>query len=183
MRLNSFKLFFITIIGLLVITGCGKKEYKPVAINEKTDKCDVCHMQVKDNQFATEIILENGKSFVFDDIGCMYKWMKKNKDKKIANSYVKDFQTKEWIELEKASFVYNKPIRTPMAYNVLSFANKKDAQTYIDQKGGKLLSYKDLSQHSWERNKEMVKEMKEKMKQMKMGDGMKKDSGMNMDMN
>ena len=30
---------------------------------------------VMDNQFATEIILENGKALKFDDIGCMYKWM------------------------------------------------------------------------------------------------------------
>lgn len=172
MKLNSFKLFLITIIALLVMAGCGKKRYQPVGINEKTDKCDVCNMQVKNNQFASEIILENGKSLVFDDIGCMFKWMKENKNKKVANLYTKDFQTKKWIEVEKASFVYDKPIRTPMAYNVLSFTNKKDAQTFIDQKGGKLLSYKDLKQHSWERNKEMIKEMKKKMK---MDNGMKNE--------
>ncbi len=175
MKRSSFKLLLMTIIALAAITGCGKKEYKPVSIDEKTDKCAVCNMQVKDNQFASEIILENGKSMVFDDIGCMYKWMKENKDKKIANSYVKDYQTKEWIELEKAFFVYDKQIRTPMAYNVLSFTDKKDAQSFIDQNGGKLLTYDGLNQHSWERNKEMMKEMKEKMN---MNDGTK-----NMDMN
>lgn len=173
MKLNTYKLFLMMIIALIAITGCGKNEYKPVAINEKTDKCAICNMQVKNNQFDSEIILENGKSIVFDDIGCMYKWMKENSDKKIANSYVKDYQTKKWIELEKASFVYDKPIRTPMAYNVLSFTNKKDAQTFIDKNGGKLLTYADLKQFSWERNQEMVKEMKEKMKNMKKDGGMK----------
>ena len=35
-----------------------------------------------DNQFATEIILENGKALKFDDIGCMYKWMEINPGEK-----------------------------------------------------------------------------------------------------
>ncbi len=168
MKNSSLKMILMAVFALLLLAGCGKKEYKPVAINEKTDKCEKCNMAVKNNQFATEIILENGKSMVFDDIGCMYKWTKENKDKKIANSYVKDYNTKEWIESEKASYVYDKPIKTPMAYNVISFADKKDAQSFIDKNGGKLLSYNNIQSHSWEKNEEMMKEMKEKMKQMKM---------------
>ncbi|CAH2716469.1 hypothetical protein BACCIP111895_03656 [Neobacillus rhizosphaerae] len=175
MKHKLLKTLLITILSLFVIAGCGKKEIKPVAINEKTDKCDICHMAVKNNQFATEIILENGKSMVFDDIGCMYKWMKENKDKKIANSFVKDYDSKEWIEAETASYVYDKPIRTPMAYNVISFTDKKDAQSFIDKNGGSLLTYDKLSNHSWEKNEEMVKEMKEKMKMDGGKDGMKMD--------
>ncbi|MEH7501245.1 nitrous oxide reductase accessory protein NosL [Neobacillus drentensis] len=171
MKNHLLKTVLLTIISLFVIAGCGKKEYKPVTINEKTDKCEICHMAVKNNQFATEIILKNGKSMVFDDIGCMYKWMKENKDKKVANSYVKDYQTKEWIESEKASYVYDKPIKTPMAYNVITFTDKKDAQSFIDKNGGTLLTYANLEKHSWEKNEKMVKEMKEKMKQMKMDGG------------
>ena len=53
-----------------------------VAIDEKHDKCDICQIGVTDNQFATEIILENGKALKFDDIGCMYKWMEINSDEK-----------------------------------------------------------------------------------------------------
>jgi copper chaperone NosL len=164
MKHYYFKIALIAIITLVIIAGCGKKEYKPVAINEKTDKCEICHMAVKDNQFATEIILENEKAMVFDDIGCMYKWMKENKEKKIANSFVKDYQSKEWIEAEKASFVYDKPIKTPMAYNVISFSEKEAAQSFVDKNGGKLLTYDSLEKHSWDKNEEMVKEMKEKMK-------------------
>ncbi|WML41168.1 nitrous oxide reductase accessory protein NosL [Neobacillus sp. OS1-2] len=154
---------FIAILALFVVAGCSKKEVKPVAINEKTDKCEICHMAVKNNEFATEIILESGKSMVFDDIGCMYKWMKENPDKKINHSFVKDYDSKEWIEADEAAYVYDKPIKTPMAYNVLSFTDKKDAQIFIDEHGGSLLTYDNLQNHKWEKNEEMVKEMKEKM--------------------
>jgi copper chaperone NosL len=171
MKINFIKMTLLTLISLLLISGCGKEENKPVAINEETDKCEICHMAVKDNQFSTEIVLENGKAIVFDDIGCMYSWMEENKDQQIASSFVKDYQTKEWIDPEKASFVYDKPIKTPMAYNVIAFSDKKNAESFINKNGGTLLTYDKLSDHSWERNEDMVKEMKEKMMQMKMNGG------------
>jgi len=172
MNQKLLKPCLMAILALFIIAGCSKEEVKPVAINEDTDKCEICHMAVKDNEFATEIILENGKSMVFDDIGCMYKWMKENSDKKVAHSFVKDYDSKEWIEAESASYVYDKPIKTPMAYNVISFTDKKGAQTFIDQHGGSLLTYEKLEHHSWEKNEEMVKEMKEKMKMHDGHDGM-----------
>lgn len=171
MKHKLVKTFLMAILSLFIIAGCSKKEVKPVAINEKTDKCEICHMAVKDNEFATEIILENEKSLVFDDIGCMYKWLKENSDKKVANSYVKDYDSKKWIEAEQASYVYDKPIKTPMAYNVISFSDKKAAQSFIDQHGGSLLTYDKLQNHSWEKNEEMVKEMKAKMKMHNGQDG------------
>ena len=95
------------------------------AIDEKHDKCDICQIGVTDNQFATEIILENGKALKFDDIGCMYKWMEINSGEKTKEKFVRDYDSKDWISLEEATYVYDKTITTPMAYNVISFKNKK----------------------------------------------------------
>ncbi|WP_342432985.1 nitrous oxide reductase accessory protein NosL [Neobacillus sp. FSL H8-0543] len=165
MKTQIVKLFTMSLILLIIISGCGKKEeYTPVAINEDTDKCEVCNMAIKDDQFATQIILENGKAIVFDDLGCMYKWMKENEEKKIAKSYVKDYQSKEWLEADMAFFVYDKPTKTPMAYNVIAFSTEEDAQKFITENDGKLLTSDELDNHSWERNEEMMKEMKEMMK-------------------
>ncbi len=52
----------ICLCFVFTVVGCGKKETAAVAIDEKHDKCDICQIGVTDNQFATEIILENGKS-------------------------------------------------------------------------------------------------------------------------
>jgi copper chaperone NosL len=148
----------LLLLTVVFLSGCGQEKAEPVAINENTDKCDICNMAVSDNQFATQIILENGKSLVFDDIGCMHKWLKENEDQKVAQSFVRDYDSKQWIEEEKATFVYDKSLKTPMAYNVISFIKQSDAKHYVEGNEGTLLLTPDeLNSHTWERNKEMMK--------------------------
>ena len=68
--------YFIGLIAFVfILAACGNKAVEPVAINDATDTCEVCNMAVVDNQHATQIVLENGKSIVFDDVGCMYEWL------------------------------------------------------------------------------------------------------------
>lgn len=43
-----------------------------------------------------------------------------------------------------------------MAYNIISFENKKDAESFVSNYKGKVLSYKELAEHKWEMNKEMM---------------------------
>ena len=89
-----------------------KKDIKAIAVDEKNDKCDICQIGVMDNQFATEIILENGKALKFDDIGCMYKWMENNKNEKTKEKFVRDYNSKDWVSLQDATYVYDKTITT-----------------------------------------------------------------------
>ncbi|MGU3371872.1 nitrous oxide reductase accessory protein NosL [Bacillus mycoides] len=152
----KYVVLVICLCFIFTIVGCGKKELTAVAINEKNDKCDICQIGVIDNQFATEIILESGKALKFDDIGCMYKWMEINSGEKTKEKFVRDYDSKDWVSLEDATYVYDKTITTPMAYNVISFKNKKDAESFVSNYKGKVLSYKELSEHKWEMNKEMM---------------------------
>jgi len=172
---KSFKLL-LSILAVLTIalSACGKKEVKPALINEKTDKCSECNMAVMNNQFATEIILENGKVYTFDDIGCLFNWESENKNKKIEASFVRDYDTKNWINLEKAHYVYAKDVKTPMSYNVVSFKNDTDAEKFAKDHNGEKLSYSDLKSHEWKMNKEMM--------HMDMNKDMNKDKDMNMGM-
>ncbi|GAX89588.1 nitrous-oxide reductase [Effusibacillus lacus] len=161
------KKIFTVLFGSLFLTsvlvaGCGREEAKPVAIAAGVDKCDVCNMLVPDDHNATETILKNGKVLKFDDIGCQNAWSTKNGKDQIQARFVRDFNSKEWIKLENATFAYDKDFKTAMAYGVLSFKDKAAAQKYIDeQKKGKLLTPADLETHSWERNMEMMKQMKQ----------------------
>ncbi|MFC0296789.1 nitrous oxide reductase accessory protein NosL [Geobacillus jurassicus] len=154
---------FIFIIG--VITGCNQKA-EPVAIDEKNDKCDFCHMAVGNNQFATELVLKNGKVLKFDDIGCMYQWMKEHKNETVEAMFVRDYETNDWLEADQATYVYDQTIRTPMAYNVISFKDEDKAKKFVEQHGGAVLTYNELGRHTWERNKEMMMEMKKEHMKM-----------------
>ncbi|WP_071459673.1 nitrous oxide reductase accessory protein NosL [Bacillus massilinigeriensis] len=159
-------------IAMLIIAACGKDEVKPAAIKEDSDKCEVCNMAVVDGPHATQIVLEDGKSMVFDDIGCMYGYLDKNKDKKFAAEFVRDYHDKEWIKADKAFYVYNKSVKTPMAYNVVSFKDEARAKKFADKNDGStILSAEKLEDHSWERNRDMM--MKNKMKHHSHSEGNK----------
>ncbi|WP_281067810.1 nitrous oxide reductase accessory protein NosL [Cohnella thailandensis] len=148
------------VIGLTLLSGCGKSTYEPVAIDETVDKCPICNMAVADDQFATEIILKNKKALKFDDLGDLHVWKDQNGTDEIGEQFVRDYNTKEWVKLSDATYVYDKSIRTPMAFNVISFKEKKDAETFVAQEGvGQILTAKELENHAWEMNEDMMKSM------------------------
>lgn len=157
------KMWMLMTLSLLVAltAGCGGKEdFKPAAIDENVDKCDVCNMQVKDDPFAVQIILKDNKALKFDDLGDLFKWKQKNGTDKIGAEFVRDYGTKEWMLLKDGTYVYDKGIRTPMAYGVISFQKKEDAEKFVSEHGaGTVLSSSDLDSHKWESNKEMMKKM------------------------
>lgn len=158
MKRNLLRLMGLTV--LMLLAACGNDEVQPVDINAATDTCEVCNMQVANNQHATQIVLENGKSMVFDDIGCMYDWISNNQDEK-RTAFVRDYQDKEWILVDEATYVYNPSVKTPMAYNVISFKDTASAESFAaENEGSTVMTSNELAEHSWERNKDMMKKNK-----------------------
>ncbi|SEM50727.1 copper chaperone NosL [Mesobacillus persicus] len=159
MKRNRFNLFGLAII-ILLLAACGNDEVQPVDINEATDTCEVCNMQVANDQHATQIVLENGKSMVFDDVGCMYEWISNNSDEK-KTAFVRDYHDKEWILVDEATFVYNPSVKTPMAYNMISFKDTASAESFAaENEGSTVMTANELADHSWERNQEMMEKHK-----------------------
>lgn len=149
------RIFILAVASMLILAaGCGRSESgkpKPVPINEGVDKCEVCNMLISDDQHATQIILKDGRALKFDDIGDLFAWTEKNGTDDVSVRYVRDYHTKEWIELEAAHFVYDPSFKTPMGYGVYSFKEKADAETFIEeQQTGTLMTAADLENHSWE---------------------------------
>lgn len=155
MKPSLWKTALIGIGAVMLMSACGNESTEPVEIDPKTDTCANCNMSVADNQHATEIILTDGKTFVFDDIGCMFNWTDENENKEIEKTFVRDYHSKEWIEVEKSYFVYGEEIKTPMSYNVISFEDQSNAEEFAEESGGSLLSYEDLQKHDWKQHKEM----------------------------
>ncbi|MDN9012766.1 nitrous oxide reductase accessory protein NosL [Brevibacillus laterosporus] len=140
-----------------LMTGCGGQSAQPVAINESVDKCDVCNMQIADDHNATEIILKDGKALKFDDIGDLFAWIKKNGTEKIEVKFVRDYHTKEWMNLNDATFAYDKDFKTPMAYGVYSFKDKQSAEAFVKEQGkGQILTAEQLNSHNWEMNMDQM---------------------------
>ncbi|RXZ80688.1 hypothetical protein EBB07_17860 [Paenibacillaceae bacterium] len=144
------------IMGVLAACG-GGGNYKPQAINEETDRCVICNMAIKDDVYATQIITKDGQSLKFDDLGCLNEWKVRNGTDTIGAAFVRDYNSGEWLKYEKAYYAYDSSFKTPMAYGLLSFESKEEAEAYIaDQNAGKLMTAEDLTAHSWEVNHEMM---------------------------
>lgn len=132
-----------------------EKTVKAKAIDEKVDKCANCEMAVADNTDATEIILKDGKTLVFDDIGCMVnKWIRTNGEKDIDAAFVRSHHDKEWLDYNKAVYVFDAKITTAMGYGVIAFKDKAAAQSFIDKNGmGTIMTKAELDKHTWPQDK------------------------------
>lgn len=159
---------FAFLFAALLLSGCSGKKYDPVAINEDTAKCVICNMQVKDDAFATQLTTTKGKTYLFDDIGCLNEWRTKNPNETIGAQYVRDYNDLSWVPYDKAYYAYDASFRSPMAYGIYSFKDRESAQRYIDdQKTGTLLTAADLGKHSWAQN---MDQMNGDMSEMGSGD-------------
>lgn len=152
-------LFVSMILSFLAACGSDEERMEPRAVNEGKDKCEICHMMVPDDHHATQIVLTDGRHLMFDDVGDMWVWLEEQGEEEVDGAYVRDYHTEEWILFEEATFVYHEDFRTPMAYGIYSFASEEDAISFQEEEGmGDILSYEDLSSHSWERNMELMEE-------------------------
>ena len=139
--MKLFKLF-ILITSIFLSTGCEKKD--PKALNEvhwDRDMCQRCKMVVSERNHAVQVInITNGRSYMFDDIGCVVLWFD---DEKIdwaskAIIWITDVNTGEWIDAKKAFYDSNNV--TPMAYG---FAAHKSRESI--KKGEEVIDFEEIS--------------------------------------
>lgn len=128
----------------IILTACGKTNTEPREIDTETDICVVCNMSITHPDYAGQVIFTNNDHLVFDDIGCLIEYLKEP-EQEVEIAYIRSANTKEWIDVKTAAYLYNEEYWTPMNYGVLAFTSEEDAKTYEEQNGaGEKLSYEDL---------------------------------------
>lgn len=138
----------VLVAGSVLLTACGT-DGKPAAVdvNPEVDVCMYCNMAVLDDEHATQMILSDRTVYKYDDIGCMIKHEEEN-DFDVAVMYVRDAHTKEWVDLEEATFFYEETIHTPMGYGVLSFKALADAESLLEKYPyGVVMSFSEMRNH------------------------------------
>ena len=121
------------LLGLVIVTiiGCETSEIKPVNIFPE-DNCSHCRMAISDQSFASEIITNQTEVFKFDDIGCMEEFKRQESNVKIAATFVKEYESKRWIPIEK-SFIVKTSIKTPMGSGKVAFADSLKGKALLSQ--------------------------------------------------
>lgn len=106
----SLWLFF-----LIIACNQGNKEQLPVDFVWDRVACEECKMALSDPHYSAQVIDPDGRASYFDDMGCVILWLKRQPWKENARVWVNDVKTTEWIEANKANWVYGDP-KTPMGY-------------------------------------------------------------------
>lgn len=134
--MKLFKAFVLLLMTILVC-GCDSKiDLSPKKIHWDRDMCERCKMVLSDRKFSAQVINpDNGKNYVFDDIGCVILWFQENSIawKEHAVIWVNDAKTGEWIDARKA--FYDVANITPMAYGFgahVKIEDIKEGQEMID---------------------------------------------------
>jgi len=123
--LKLFTLYFLLFISLI---GCEEKSKTTVTeVHWDRDMCARCVMVVSDRKNTTQVRNpQNGRTYMFDDIGCMVLWFRDHKQpwKDQAIVWITDAKTGKWIDARIA--FYDTENITPMAYGFSAHAKKED---------------------------------------------------------
>jgi len=119
--MKVFKLFFVAFAIFVLSVGfsaCEKKSNTDMRkVHWDRDMCERCKMVLSDRKHAVQVINPlNGKSTMYDDIGCTVLWFE---DEKIdwapkAKIWITDSITGKWIDARTACYATQHI--TPMAY-------------------------------------------------------------------
>ncbi len=127
---NRFKSIVVLLLGILVLfsmNGCEKTSKTAVSeVHWDRDMCTRCVMVVSDRKNTVQVKdPDNGKTYMFDDIGCMALWFDEEhipwKNKAVV--WITDVDTGEWIDAKKAFYDTNNV--TPMSYGYSAHKTKE----------------------------------------------------------
>jgi len=82
----------------------GNKEAKPLPIQLNKTNDTQCAMLIKSEENAAEVVAPDGRTWFFDDPGCMVLWLKDKPFKDQAKLWVHTIDTKTWIDARKAHY-------------------------------------------------------------------------------
>jgi len=135
---------------ILVAHGCAKTgDPVPVEIYPEEDVCETCRMLITDQRFAAECIMRKGRAKKFDDVICMIRYFDMAATLGIAKRddvrayFVKDYDSKEWVDANRAYFVKANVV-TVMGYGVVAFNDADRAAQFAKDFSGQLLTFNDV---------------------------------------
>ncbi len=135
----------ILFFSLLILSCKTKSEIKPAEVFYGQDICERCKMIISEKVFSAQYLLPRGEPKKFDDIGCMIHFLseQETQQRKVLAIFVRDYNSKEWIDGEKTYYVWSKKIKTPMGYGLVALKGKEAAEEIAKTKEG--LVFKDFN--------------------------------------
>lgn len=129
----------------LSYVACNNSTSQPIKLN--VDKCDYCAMTISDGRFSAELITKKGRCYKFDDLICLLNYKKEKTDLEckifFVNSYISNNQL---IDANKAFYVQNENLRSPMGGNFAAFLNQDKAIAFAKKQNALVQTWNEISE-------------------------------------
>lgn len=127
--------------SLVFVAYCKGDE--PRAIESGRESCAFCRMKIATSEFESQALTATGRHVHFDSIECLSAWALKQETPP-RKRWVKDFETRNWLDMNTASIARSDAAHSPMALNLAAFADTPKAAAFVKKNGGELLSTRAL---------------------------------------
>lgn len=101
---------------------------KPVEMDTEHFQCSECGMIIGDLRFAAQVVSGDGRTWFFDDHGCMAVWESAADFDHEPKIWVPDLISDQWIDGRIAW--YSRTDTTPMSYGFGAYSERSDG--YVD---------------------------------------------------
>ena len=136
---------FILLVAIILLTACGSQvdPSQPPEIFYGEDVCSECGMIISDPRFAAAYYTNDGDSKQFDDIGGMAVHHAEHQEQ-IAQFWVHDFDTEQWLKADQAHFVMSDQIHSPMDYGIVAFSDEARAMEFASINNAMVMSFEAI---------------------------------------
>lgn len=134
-------------ILLIILSGCINQD--PVEIHLHSEECAHCKMVISDHQFASQMVSEKGKAYLFDAVECLVAFTIQNPEiTKSAAIYLPDYiNPGSWFSPENSVVYRSADVKSPMGLS-LFVISKDDEGTE---------PYENARKFTWNETVELVK--------------------------
>ena len=145
MRIGRWLSGVLILLAALALAGCAQQtgEPQPPEIAYGRDVCDRCGMMIDEPRFAAAVILANGQTLKYDDLGEMIMQHGAASQGAVRAWFVHDYHSEEWLRGETASYVLSPKLRTPMGFGVAAFADRASAEAFAATMSGTVMSLEE----------------------------------------
>lgn len=154
MSVNKLMQFIVALFALSFITPTvqAAEVYAPQPI-AKSERCPVCGMYPANYpKWHAQVVFKDGEHTSFDSAAEMFRFLnnmakydKKHVATDIGKIFVPAYDKGGWLDAKQAFFVAGSKVKGPMGNDFPAFASKDDATRFIQQSGGKPLSFEQVT--------------------------------------
>ena len=140
----SNRLLFFLLTSTLLLCSCTGG-FDPIDYGHEA--CAHCKMTIMDKHYAAEIITAKGKSYKFDDIACLRKYIKdENLQEADLTIFVADYDDPgQFLDARRVVYLHSEIFKSPMNGSFAAFASAASALPLKDSLNIRLLKWENLN--------------------------------------